>query len=223
MKRIIFAVTLGAALSGCAQNQMAGSQGSQPTTKSFDACGMSVRFSGQPESLPMEQSRSLHKLFDVPPEGQAWIHRSLLQGVPKNEMAFCACPPEEKLHQLKVEMNSTSKYQDGIGTTWEMPTTEVEGGTKMAVKIALADAAPSCLTFQFVVSTGTPDSLTTAAAPFFSSLAAIPKVPQKTAVFRKGSGPTASERLKQLDQLLSDKLITQQDYNTRRTAILESL
>ena len=85
------------------------------------------------------------------------------------------------------------------------------------VKMVRLKNAPNCMSAQIVVS-----PVGSSAAPaFFSSLVLTP-----TASNASPNQPTAgsvAERLRQLDQLLKDRLISQDEYNKRRLVIINSL
>ncbi len=237
MKNLHLVAMLLVAVTGCAQNFRAQSQGSLPTTKNFAACHVSVRFTGQPEPLEGRLADNLSERFGAQPEGESWIYLSAIQGVGKGELALCVCPSEPIFTQLKIEMNSTSKYVEGIGSTYEAPSVELDGGAKILMKIAWGDSSASCLIAQAFITNAATTAARSAAEPFFSSLAALPKGPPKTAIFRNDGSATQKlqqleesptgkytvERLKLLDQLLKEKLITHEEYNTRRAKIVDAL
>lgn len=240
MKRLVIASALVAALSSCAQSQMPKSQvgnGSQPTVKNFDSCGLSVRFSGQPEALTTGQADQFQQLFGVKPMGPSWRYLSHILDVSKNETAFCVCPPQQKLREWKLELNATSVHLEGVGTTYEVATTELDGGSKMTMKTTVSDSAPDCMVVQYVVAKGNTNAIGSAIAPFFASPLAIPSTQENIAISRTDgsadletkqleksrTGKSASERLKQLDSLLVEKLISEDEHKKRRAIILESL
>ncbi len=226
MKTIIYATTLMALISGCAQNQLPGlrgSLGSQPTIKNFAACDLSVRFSGQPEEMPKDSIRPELNKSGGKQEGQSWMYVSELLGVRKVEVAVCVCQTDFSLPNVVSEVRKTgiyNKYVDGIGYVTESPVIETDNGAKMLTKVS-SGTASSCYVLQSVGATGTPESVKEAASPFFSSLAPMPKETQKPAASL--TNVPASERLRQLDSLLKEKLISEDEFNKRRAIILDTL
>jgi len=226
MKSIIFATALMALISGCAQNQMPNSrvsQGSQPTTKNFAACDFSVRFSGQPEEMREDSVPGMDKQSGETLEGPIWMYASELLGVRKAEIAVCMCQADVTLLDARSQFRKTgiySKFVDGIGYVTESPVIEIDNGAKMLSKVSFGTAS-SCYVYQAVFTKGTPESVKEAALPFFSSLAPIPKETQKSAA--NLTNVPASERLRQLDSLLKEKLISEEEFNKRRSIILDTL
>ena len=104
MARIVFAFALIVMLVSCAQNQVAGLRAGTQTTKNFAACGLSVRFSGEPEELRASEKSVYSAAFSKNPDGPVWRHVAAISGVTKQEVAFCVCPDEPMLSELRAEI-----------------------------------------------------------------------------------------------------------------------
>lgn len=226
-----------AMVAGCTQNPIGNPQSSQPTTMHLESCGLSVRFSGQPDVTRGELLTKLSEGFGTPSEGQHGLFMSTKQGVLKIELAMCVCPPDPKLTETKVNLMASGKIVDGIGRTLETPVIEADGGVKFVTKTTEGDNFPGCFVFQASATNGTPEETRAASASFFASILALPKPPRKTGIFRTDgsaaqklqqleespTGKYTVERLKLLDQLLKEKLITPEEFNTRRAKIIDNL
>jgi len=133
------------------------------------------------------------------------------------------CQSVVSLPNVIAEVRKTgtySKFVDGIGYVLEYPVVEIDNGTKMLTRLSNGTDS-SCYVYQAVFTKGTPESVKEAALPFFSSLAPIPKETQKSAA--NLTNVPASERLRQLDSLLKEKLISEDEFNKRRSIILDTL
>lgn len=222
MKNVIFALTLTSLISGCAQNQMPGLQ-SQSTTKSFLNCGFSVQFSGQPEEFKGDIPTAISDGLGGKPERPIWRYASLLKGVQKYEVAMCVCLAEPALSIKKTEFGRTgfgSTHVEGIGFISESNMTEIDGGVRDVSRIIIGDES-SCLLFQSAGASGAPDFVREVTAPFRNSLAPLPK--QRQDPVAKTTNASASERLKQLDTLLKEKLISEDEFKKRRAIIVDNL
>ncbi len=219
MKKLYLVVMLLAAVAGCVQNPPRQSQGTKSTTKNFDACGLSVKFSGQPEEMPGSMYTSFSKEFDAKPEGHTWLYLSDIQGIRKLEFALCMCPSETMITEVRKSMIVNQQYVNDLGFISESPTTEIENGARMRLQTTIS-AVSKCVMLQGFAIKGSPDGLGVASSPFFSSLALIVKEQQPLPA---SSSPTASDRLRQLDQLLNEKLITREEFDRRRAAIVDAL
>lgn len=218
MKKIFFGTALAMYISGCAQPGFRADIVSQPTTKNHPSCQLSVRFSGQPEEVRGGLGDQISKEMGGKPDGPVWIYASELQGVPKRELSLCVCPKEPKFSELKAETTRSSPYSkfvEGIGHVNESPVTEVDGGAKAIMKFTLFPDSV-CFLAQVVIGTGAPEAIRSIASPFLSSTAPILRD-------TKGVGLSPTVRLRQLEALREEKLISEDEFKARRTLILESL
>ena len=217
-RRLLLIVFL--TVGGCAQLPIAGSADGfgLPAVRNMPACGVSVRFSGHPVELSEGEAKVVARDFGEYAKWEitGWkfhTHRLL-------ELAVCACR-DYPLTAAEFEDNPpadvTRNYViEGIGEALEMEKVQ-SSQEKTRLKIVRLKSASSCMLVQQVVSP-TPNN---AAAAFFPSLALTPNVaPRLSAQPPAGS---VAERLRQLDQLLKDRLISPDEYNTRRRVVLDSL
>lgn len=216
------------AIVGCAPLPIAGLAGGLglPAVRDMPACGVSVRFSGYPEQLPADVVQGIKKHFGeyAKMEITGWRfakHRLL-------EAAVCACR-DFPFTAADVEnhpgLNATHTYAiAGIGEAVENEE-DKSAEEKLRNKRVRLKNAPRCILEQTVMSPE-PNS---AAATFFPSLALMPIAALSLPVQPSSNSPaeigqrSVAERLRQLDQLLSDRLISQDEYNKRRRVVLESL
>lgn len=225
MKSKIASAIVVAMVAGCAQNQMPGPQRSQPTTKDFPACDLRVQFSGQPHEMPSQFAADFSKNGGTI-SGTAWLYASTRLGESRTEMAFCYCPDESKLEEMHQEVKRKSPfglYIDGLGHVQETPLFEGEQGDKVTIKSAIRDQS-RCIMTQVVKGTAAPQVVRDEAVPFIASLSALPKPPPKFQQLEESpTGKYTVERLKLLDQLLKEELITPEEFNTRRAKIIDNL
>ncbi len=238
MKSKIALAIVAAMVAGCAQNQMPGPQRSQPTTKDFPACDLRVQFSGQPQEMPSQFADEVLK-DGAKLDGTAWLYASTRLGETRSEAAYCYCPDESKLEEVHQEVKRKSpfgRYVDALGHVQETPLFEGDQGQKVIVKSTLRDES-KCILIQLVNGSAAPQVIRDEAVPFLGSLSALPKPPRKTGIFRTDgsaaqklqqleespTGKYTVERLKLLDQLLKEKLITPEEFNTRRAKIIDNL
>ena len=188
----------------------------QPTIKDIPACGVRIQFSGIPSQLAANQIQTVAKSlgeyakWDV--SGWYFTKHRL------TETALCVCR-DYPLTAADVEENRDPSLT-GISTipsvgeaaTHESQKSPEEKYRWRAVRLT---NQPLCMFTQHITSPE-PDN---AAAIFFPTLALIPSPPQ-TVPSPRG---TIAERLRQLDKLLTDRLVSQDEYNKRRSAILDAL
>lgn len=226
MKPLFLVLLLVASTAGCAQNQIVESRGSQPATKNFDSCGLSVQFSGPPEELRANVAAELANAVGVPIDGTAWGFTSVRQDISKRETVFCSCPDEPKRRELQFEVTRMSGWNDfvpGVGHVQQGPMIEVEGGERALIKITLG-AASKCFLYQTVFAAGNPEVVKKSVSSFLSSVMALSKQPQNVEQIEPSqAGKSSVDRLKLLDQLLKEKLITPEEFNIRRAKIIDSL
>ena len=200
------------AVVGCAPLPISG-----PVVRDMPACGVSVRFSGYAVQIPADVLRAAitkqfgnYAKWDI--TGWSFSKYRL------EEFAGCACRdfPFTAAEFEKASLATPAYAIAGIGQAFETEGVE-STEAKMRMKSVLLKHAPSCMLMQGVVS---PEP-NNAAAAFFPSLALIPNAALSSPA--QPPGGSVAERLRQLDQLLKDRLISQDEYNKRRNVVLESL
>lgn len=189
----------------------------QPTITDIPACGVRVRFSGNPSQLAANQIQTIAKSLGeyAKWEVTGWYftkHRL-------TETATCVCR-DYPLTAADVEDAADQRVTNtslvnGIGESATFASEKSPDERLRWRSVRLANQ-PLCMLTQHIVSPE-PDN---AAATFFPTLALIPALPQPAQAPPRG---TIAERLRQLDQLLTDRLVSQDEYNKRRNAILEAL
>ena len=187
------------------------------TIKDIPACGVRVQFSGTPSELA---ASDIQKYANALGEYAKWevtgwhFNKHRLR-----ETAICLCR-DYPLTAADVEgirdpnVTGTSSIR-GIGETVTQES-QKSPEEKFKWRSVRLTSQPLCMFMQHIISPE-PDN---AAAVFFPTLALIPSPPQTVPAPPRG---TIAERLRQLDQLLTDRLVSQDEYNKRRSAILEAL
>lgn len=224
MKNTIWATALVTLASGCAQNQTQGLRASQTTVKNFLNCGFSVRFSGAPEEIHDSLKGEIIESLGGIPEKPIWRYLSFIGGISKFEVALCVCPQEPNLSIRKTQImksdNVGIKNVDGIGHIYDAPMVEIDYGVKSFDKWTLGNTS-DCFLVQSGGATGTPDSVRKILSPFLTSAAPLQKEQQSPV--SKAANTSTAERLRQLDSLLRENLISKDEFDKRRAIILESL
>jgi hypothetical protein len=199
------------AMVGCAQ--MPVNDSGVSISKDFPACGVKIEFSGQPKQIPVEAAQEFTKLVGNYGKftGIGWTYSKYRL----SELSFCLCRDspltDEEFEKQSSLFDKPPATISDIGESLEFTSHEsVE--RKIRLQLVRLNNAPSCLLVQYVL---TPESINTD-PNLFSSLALIS--PAKTAP--KGD---VADRLRLLDKLLKDKLISQEEYNKRRIIVLELL
>jgi hypothetical protein len=144
------------------------------------------------------------------------------------EYAICLCrdypftanelkPNAELFSKGRSISNPRTFMQEGIGPAFEFEGAEPSAEAKERTRFIYPRNAASCIVAQ---STRSP-SVEAAGSEFFSRLALSSSATKP----REAPSGTASpaERLRQLDLLLKDRLITPEEYNEKRRVILERL
>lgn len=206
-------------LTGCAQPVGVGGGRVEPAgIVTFQACRVSVTFAGSPEKVSANEVQRMYaqeaNKYDKW-EAEAWRSSQFRL----NQIAICQCrdypiTPIDTAQIIGGPVKNEAVIA-GIGTAKDY---EQDQSTQQRLRFRFIhlDAIPNCVFIQMV---GAPPANETAASPFFSSL-----TPASTSgsPMQPAAG-AAAERLRQLDQLLKERLITQDEYDVRRRRILESL
>ena len=211
VSRIVL-VAIASVFAGCAQIPSNGVN--EPVSKNLGACGVNVQFSGQPEQVAPSALSSITKSLDVYGkwETSGWRHSKYRL----TEYAICACRDyafaasefEKSLQGLKIFTIV------GIGQAAIQENNESSEAKNREQWVQLAHA-PRCILIQGVIS---PESINAADA-FFPTLALI----SKPNALAPSSNRAIADRLKQLEQLQKDRLISQEEFIKRRNQILDSL
>jgi len=178
---------------------------------------MSVAFATKPERM---QERDLGYWIDYhkfQAEGWRAGQASIRQA------AFCICrdfriDPKDVGRVLQVEAaagGSRRQELPGVGAGVLAYIDKPASQRKYTQAMSL-DARPNCAVLQEVT---TPTGSDGGETQFFSSLTPV----EAKAGPAPGPARSAAERLRQLDQLLKDGLISRDEYNTRRSVIVDSL
>ncbi len=205
-------------IGGCAQQQFPGAQGSQAgktATVEFAACRVGVSFSGIPEQVPKEETQklidSLGKYAKVDADARRFDQYRL------SEVAVCICrdmPFTDQDFEIGTFLVKSVYEIDGVGwaTVIEQERSPAERMHTLAVRLGQVQ---NCGMWMYVHAPPTNDA---AKDRFFGTLRAT-----QVATPTSPAGMNAAARLLQLDKLLKDRLITQDEYNTRRKRIVDSL
>jgi hypothetical protein len=221
------ALPLLAALSflvGCAQTGPNENRTPMPKTVDLKSCGARVTFSGPPE----RPSRDLMQAFSefLGPyhrwESDMWWFRQY--GL--IEMAFCACRDssftvEEVALDLSLGVGGFSITERDIKVPGFRSLTELEKNTSgevQIVRVGISETAPKCMLAQMVRSRGSDRGMV---KPFFAALEVQGASGSEPSPGK--SAGSASDRLRQLDQLLKEGLISRDEYDSRRRRVLDSL
>lgn len=212
VSRIVLAMA--SVFAGCAQ--MPSNGVNEPVTKNLGACGVKVQFSGQPEQVAPSALNEVTKTLG---EYGKWEASGWRYGKYRlTEYAVCAC---RDYAFAASEFEKDASLQDlktftivGIGQAAVKEFNEPVEAKTREQWVQLAHA-PRCMLIQGVVS---PEPINAAEA-FFPTLALISK-PNELAL---SSNRAIADRLKQLEQLQKDRLISQEEFIKRRNQILDSL
>ena len=241
------------AVVGCAPLPPAGSVGGLafPAVRDMPACGVSVRFSGTPEPIPMNILQALHKQYGAHAkwEFSGWrFNKNRLV-----ELALCSCRDFPiRLDDIEKGMQNVTNHVEiqniGRGMAGDYPGSNGSNARERNVALNLF---PNCMIAQSV----TAPEPSVAAATFFSTLALMPNAAilaslessggsgaskagdfistdtitggtsgrSENASSNNSSQRSVADRLRQLDQLLKDGIISQDERNARRKMILDAL
>ena len=207
---------------GCAQLPIGGAAGGVglPEVRDMPACGVSVRFSGYPEKLSADQVQSMTKPLG---EYAKWeIAGWQFTKHRLSELAVCACrdfPLTAAEFEASLPAIVTNSYViAGIGDAVEREVIE-STERKLRQQWVWLKHAPSCLLVQSAIA---PEP-NNAATAYFATLTLMPTPNAALRSPAQPPGGSIAERLRQLDQLLKDRLISQNEYNKQRSVVLESL
>lgn len=206
----------------CAQPGSGGDNAIQSSVRSFPSCQVTVRFSGQPDEVRGESREKLHPGLGSA-EGSVWVHVSYVQGVFRNEIAYCVCPSKTKSREDIVKTwrpNLNHKVVENFGDVLEFPMMDFESGKSVSRDTWVTNSA--CYLRQLVGGTAvSAEAFRAAASPFLSSAALIVKDTNGAAA--NLSSTSISQRLKQLEALRNEKLISEDEFKARRALIVEGL
>jgi hypothetical protein len=223
MKNYIFGSALAMLIAGCAQPGLRPDQVSQPTVKNFPACELSVRFSGQPQETKWDLGKEMIEEVGDKTEVQMWFYLSEIRGITKREVAFCGCPPDPLKSNPRFRILRPGPYSKtikGVGDIQDTPVVETDQGMKMVMRETWG-SSPMCYLTQVFFSKGSNEAVRDIAEPFISSTASIVQEP-KGATTNTNALP-APERLRQLEALRNEKLISEDEFKARRALIIDGL
>jgi len=195
-------------------------------------CGVRISFSGSPRKLRDDEfsvfANQLPKYSKWEIDG--WVFEKFRLA----ETAVCLCrdyPLTTNELQANMELffkntsgpiqrifsTPRSFVQEGVGPAFESESAEPSAESKMRMRVINPRNAASCI----VIQTTQSPSVEAASLEFFSRLTLTSSATKP----REDPSGTASpaERLRQLDLLLKDRLITPEEYNEKRRVILERL
>lgn len=176
MKRTAFAFALVVLLAGCAQPGSSDQGSGRSKLVSFPACGLSVRFSGQPEEVKGADRARLRPGLERA-EGSVWMSAASSQGASRNEISYCECPGGSQSREKMIDIwrsNSNHKVIDNLGDSIEFPMMDF-GSLKSISKDTWA-VGSSCYLRQIVAgSANSAEAFQTSALPFLTSVALIGK------------------------------------------------
>ena len=211
-------VVLALALVGCAPMQDSRG-GGQSSVVELKACGVRVTFSGNPKKMSADQIQegraSLGEYYKWEVDG--WVSSQFRLA----QVAMCICR-DSPFVQLDLEaepngfIGSTRRAVDvegvGAGNTFYGERSPTE---RQRIQLVGTRMFPNCAVMQIVVSPPADDGVE---GPFFSSLTS-------STVAARQSRPTGNvaDRLRQLEQLRKDGVISNDEYTNRRRVILDSL
>ncbi len=230
MNKISFTVTALLALSACSQlpgGTQAGS--STPSRVEVDKCGVTAGFSGPPRRVSAIEMKSitdrLGNYAKWTSEGWGFDRYRLI------EVALCMCRDYPFTEGEKSDMMNSLGETSGInrkelskelthnllGTIAEYEVNDRATSGKERLKILFPKNAESCFAIFGVKAPSSEISST----PFLAGIE--PSVAAGSQNLNDPKASTVADRLRQLDSLLSQRLITQGEYNERRRRILDGL
>jgi hypothetical protein len=217
---LLFALS---ALAGCVQPAMQASGsgfGNRTSVVSFPACEAKVEFSGNPEVVSDAEKQQLEKSLGT--YGKTNVSAWRFGQYRLEEVASCICRDYPMTHgefhaswiaQGFTEIPLLRTKIDGVGAAMEYERTySVEDSRRF--RTVLLESNDKCAMLLGVKAPQTK-------APsirFYSSL-----LPTAMATTASPPNRNIESRLRQLEQLLKDRQITQDEYNQQRKKILDSL
>jgi hypothetical protein len=205
------------------------------TTAKFENCKMSVRFSGPPRPFStneLNEFKNLPKFFNWELEGLVFEEHLLA------EFAICTCRDLEysleeiQQNESQFQLNKEFRFIKGYDSPYFKKVIEFESSNVPGIpdkivaryKVIFPNAAPKCSFIQFVISDPATSSKST---KFFETLASqtneTTPQPEGNPSALPQSKPSVAERLEELNNLLKRNLITKEEYEQKRKAILEGL
>ena len=213
---------------GCSTQQTlnAANAGQSSTEVNFSNCEVKVQFTGQAREF--NSNETLQLTGSLPKYGKWRATASIYEESRLTEWAACLCrdypfTDAEKFARPGVfQANASGRDlriydKTQIGSAFEFESPESNPTTLVRVRVSAPASAPSCLLLQGV------------AAPESKSVArlflehASPSNHTKPELAQAQESSSALLRLKRLDQLLDEKLITRDEYDQRRKIILDQL
>jgi hypothetical protein len=192
------------------------------TSATFAQCAMSVRFTGPPRALSPQETAALGvqltKFYKWEVDGLGYEQYRLM------ETAFCVCRDaafsSSDIAQAESALRSNKDYKF-LGAydlaysrrAFEFESSASSNGITDRMQFAFPTVAPRCM---FVQAIRFDSSTSSAAGVFFGT--AQPATPAS----RSPSG-SAANRLEELGDLRRRGLITEDEYQQRRRAILQGL
>lgn len=187
------------------------------TTTEFQVCGVSVDFSGSPSEVPIPSNSPDSETYGI--TGSGWAHSTVEFGKFSTEMAYCMCPKEPMRTGLLNEVRKVSRWNrtiSGLGASLQSPILDASGKSGYYRTYTVSpDTNTRCFLYMMVTSDGDKAKLQTASDIFFDSV----RVAHKPDRLKE----SPIERLKQLQLLRDQGLITDAEYEARRKAVVESL
>ena len=219
---LVAAVPLAVALGGCVAPMPIQVSGATARTDiDLPRCGLRVGFAGTPRQISADDSAiataPLSKYFTWTTEG--WYSQQYRM----TESAVCVCrdtphtPAELSALIERFRINPRSKNfkvkEDSVGTVADYDGVSTVNGAMAVFRNVFPTAFPSCFLVARVLA---PEATAAASSVLFFS--------RITAVSQQGStNSPVAERLRQLDKLFADGLITREEYAAKRRAILSQL
>ena len=217
----IAAIAITAALGGCVAPVAYQAGGAAARTDiDIPKCDVRVGFSGVPRQFNSDEVEILKRGSGFAPSAvEGWVSdRS-----PLWEAATCACR-ESPFSLLEINgvgaalvlhpyAKNVQVKQDGVGAIVEYEEPNASLSVSGRSRLVFPFTAPSCVVT--LTARGPQSTAAVGSALLFSRVGPIPK---QAAI----NSPVA-ERLRQLDKLLSDGLITRAEYDERRRVILSQL
>ena len=210
-------------LTGCAQQNTSSPSGASQPSTAVQLCGLDVGFSAVPRRMTQDEIKSVSSSISssyAKWEMTGWVADKYRL----TENAVCVCRDFQFSNDEFQRIISTIRSQPygatakevniaGIGPTVQFESLSTSPMAKERVQMTHLADSPSCLLLQ---STILPEA-ESQRSQFFYNLSPI--APKKTSA----AAATPAERLRVLESLKADGLITADEYNTRKKVILDSL
>ncbi len=204
---------------GCAQLPTPGTVSTTPLID-FSECGVSVGFSGNPAQIPESDLQPLLKGLGEYAKwnATAWRFSKYRLG----EYAVCICREYTltfaDMGEPKgwIPVEKSEKILEGIGAAAEYQQ-DRSADERIRMQIVYIFNPDRCVVMQVV----TAPEPGIASRSFFSSLGPPSNVTRRSMI--QAPAMPVADRLRQLEQLLKDHLITPDEYARRRRVVLESL